>query len=97
MTVVSTKEFNNNQKKYFSKAISEEVFIKRGKNRFHLLFHPKVENGFLEPEKMEIEKKTVLRPNPQLVRKVKQAEGEYKKGNYVRITNPNDLWNSLNI
>ena len=34
MTVVSTKEFNTNQKMYFDLAINDKVFIKRGKNIF---------------------------------------------------------------
>ena len=34
MTVVSSKEFTTNQRKYYNKAISENVFIKRGKNMF---------------------------------------------------------------
>ena len=37
MTVVSSKEFVSNQKKYFDLAVSEEVFIKRGRNTFHLI------------------------------------------------------------
>jgi len=37
MTVVSSKEFVTNQKKYFDLAVNEEVFIKRGKNTFHLV------------------------------------------------------------
>ena len=37
MTVVSSKEFATNQKKYYNKAVSENVFIKRGKNMFHLI------------------------------------------------------------
>jgi len=34
MTVVSSKEFTTHQKKYYNKAVSENVFIKRGKNMF---------------------------------------------------------------
>jgi len=34
MTVVSTKEFVTNQKKYFDLALNEQVIIKRGKNMF---------------------------------------------------------------
>jgi hypothetical protein len=37
MTVVSSKEFVDNQKKYFDLAVNEELFIKRGKNVFHLI------------------------------------------------------------
>jgi len=34
MTVINSKEFVSNQKKYFNLAISEQVLIKRGKNIF---------------------------------------------------------------
>jgi len=34
MTVVSTKEFISNQKKYFNIALNEQVYIKRGGNMF---------------------------------------------------------------
>ena len=37
MTIVSSKEFVTNQKKYFDLAVNDKVFIKRGKNTFHLL------------------------------------------------------------
>jgi hypothetical protein len=37
MTVVSSKEFVTNQKRYFDLAINDELFIKRGKNIFHLI------------------------------------------------------------
>ena len=37
MTVVSSKEFVDNQKRYFDLAVKEELFIKRGKNVFHLI------------------------------------------------------------
>jgi len=34
MPVISSKEFATNQKKYFDMAISKDVFIRRGKNKF---------------------------------------------------------------
>ncbi|MDR0333545.1 MAG: prevent-host-death protein [Dysgonamonadaceae bacterium] len=37
MTVISSREFISNQKRYFDLAIDEELFIKRGKNIFHLM------------------------------------------------------------
>jgi len=37
MTVVSSKEFVANQKKYFDLAVNEDVYIKRGKYEFRLL------------------------------------------------------------
>jgi hypothetical protein len=36
MTVVSSKEFAINQKKYYNLAVEGDVFIKRGKNIFQL-------------------------------------------------------------
>ena len=38
MTVVNSKEFVTNQKKYFNLAVNEDIFIKRGKNRFRLVY-----------------------------------------------------------
>jgi len=40
MTVVSTKEFNTHQKRYFDLAVNERIAIKRGKNMYHLMFAP---------------------------------------------------------
>ena len=34
MTVISSKEFLTNQKKYFELALEREILIKRGKNKF---------------------------------------------------------------
>ena len=36
MTVVSSKEFAINQKKFYNMALNERVFIRRGRNMFHL-------------------------------------------------------------
>ena len=36
MTVVSSKEFAINQKKFYNLALSEQIAIKRGKNLFYL-------------------------------------------------------------
>jgi len=38
MTVVSSKEFVSNQKKYFDLAVNEDVCIKRGKNMYYLTY-----------------------------------------------------------
>jgi len=37
MTVVSTKEFNTNQGKYFDMALDEQVFVKRGDYMYHII------------------------------------------------------------
>jgi hypothetical protein len=54
MTVVSTKEFNMHQEKYFDMAINGNVCIKRGDNMFYLSFAPikeeYPEQPILEPD-----------------------------------------------
>ena len=37
MRVVSTKEFNANQEKYFDMAIDEKIFVKRGDYMFNII------------------------------------------------------------
>ena len=36
MTIINSKEFATNQKKFYEIALNERVFIKRGKNMFYL-------------------------------------------------------------
>ena len=54
MAVVSSKEFATNQKKYYDLAVNEDVVIRRGKNRFHLICAPVKkrypEQPILEPD-----------------------------------------------
>jgi hypothetical protein len=38
MTLVSTKEFNTNQDKYFEMALDEQVYIQKGNNMFLLIY-----------------------------------------------------------
>jgi hypothetical protein len=40
MTIVSSKEFINNQKRYFDLALNQQIVIKRGKNLFQLVYKP---------------------------------------------------------
>jgi hypothetical protein len=58
MTVVSSKEFSTNQKKYFDLAIDEDVVIKRGSNMFRLMYKP-VETQY--PEQVILEPDDNLR------------------------------------
>jgi hypothetical protein len=57
MTVVSSKEFVSNQKRYFDLALNEQVFIKRGKNMFHIAYNPMSEprQGWAEAAKKFVE------------------------------------------
>jgi len=37
MTLVSSKEFATNQRKFYNLALNERIAIRRGKNRFYLI------------------------------------------------------------
>ena len=54
MTLVSSKEFALNQQRYFDLAMNEDVCIKNGENRFHLMYKPieeqYPEQAILEPD-----------------------------------------------
>jgi hypothetical protein len=49
MTVISSKEFAINQKKYLDLAMMEDVLIKRGKNKF-IVSNAKEYDEVLEPD-----------------------------------------------
>jgi len=54
MTVVNSREFTTNQKKYFDMAKYENICIKRGNSMFHLIYQPVEtqypEQAILEPD-----------------------------------------------
>ena len=50
MTVVSTKEFNTNQDKYFRLALNEQVFIQRGSNMFVVSTAEEPKKRYKEPD-----------------------------------------------
>ena len=52
MTIVSTKEFNTNQKKYFDMALNDHVIVKRGRQMFIIRnFMPNDDpDDFFEPD-----------------------------------------------
>jgi len=53
MTVVTTKEFNSNQEKYFDMALDEQVFVKRGDYMYHIIcsnIDAAKEQEILEPD-----------------------------------------------
>ena len=58
MTVITSKEFASNQKKYFDMAVNEEVCIKRGTNRYQLMYNP--------IERTKIPEQPILEPDDDL-------------------------------
>ena len=49
MTVISSKEFATNQKKYYDLAVKQDILIKRGKNKFRVS-NAKKYDEVLEPD-----------------------------------------------
>jgi predicted transcriptional regulator len=79
MTVVSTREFNTNQKKYFDMAINEQVFVKRGDYLFHIICS--------NNNKVNTNKQAILRPDNDFKRAITAEElikriQEDKRRNY---------------
>ena len=73
MIVVSTKEFNTDQEKYFDMAMSSDVYIKRDKYMFHLISKP-VEM---------VDEQIALQPDDDLCRAI--TKDELLKGIYEDI------------
>ena len=77
MRIITTREFRENQKSYFDLAETEKIVVHRGKNRKPVLLMPIEEDASSD---------TLLSRNPcafsseELIREVKQALGEAKKG-----------------
>ena len=65
MTVISGKEFIANQKRYFDMARDEKICIKRGKNRFHLLY---------APDEKQVPPQPILEPDEDFYRAITMDE-----------------------
>ena len=70
MTVVSSKEFVSNQKRYFGLAMKEDVCIEDGENRFHLMY-----NSIKEPHTQE---RVYYEPDEDFYRSI--TADEFKEG-----------------
>ena len=78
MTVVSTKEFNTQQDKYFDMAINGNVCIKRGDNMFYLSFAPVKEQYPEQP---------ILEPDEDLRNAIPMTEVRDRVIDYIRRKN----------
>ena len=72
MTVVSTKEFNSNNQKYFDMAVNSDVCIKDDKYIYHLIANP------IEPD-------IIFQPDDDFYRSI--TGEELKKRMHVSIRN----------
>ncbi len=82
MLVVSSREFRDNQKKYFDLIDQDEkVIVKRGKNRAYIL--------------TPVNDALKLSVNPELIRVIEQAEKEINMGNVTIIRDPKNIWQDI--
>jgi hypothetical protein len=78
MTVVSTKEFNTYQEKYFDMAVNGNVCIKRGEHIFYLSYAP-IDAPYPEQE--------ILEPDDDLLNAIPMTEVRDKVLDYIRRKN----------
>jgi len=79
MTLVSSKEFVSNQKRYFDMALNEQVFIKRGKNTFIVTCADSQHTQY----------------SPEFLEKIKKAEKNISAGNFIHVKDVKNLWDSI--
>jgi len=79
MLVVSSREFRENQKKYFDLVdADEDVIIQRDKTKAYIL--------------APISDKDKLSRNEELIQQIAKAEIEYKEGNVITGNPQDDIW-----
>jgi antitoxin YefM len=84
MVIVSSREFRDNQKKYFDLVDhDEQVIIQRGKDKSYIL------SPLTEIDRMST--------NPELIAKVLKAEKEIAKGNVINLSSKEDIKEFLGL
>jgi PHD/YefM family antitoxin component YafN of YafNO toxin-antitoxin module len=82
MMIISSREFRENQKKYFDLVDqNEQVIVQRGKDKAYIL--------------APIGDTDQLSVNDTLIEYVKEAEFELSKGKTIQITDPDNIWESI--
>ena len=82
MTIISSREFRDNQKKYFDLADqNEQIIVQRGKDKAYVI--------------VPLNDADRLSVNDELINTIKEAEAEYAKQKTTRIKDPGDIWESI--
>jgi len=82
MMIISSREFRDNQKKYFDLADqNEQVIVQRGKDKAYVI--------------VPLNDADRLSVNDVLIQTVQEAEAEYTKHKTTRIKDPGDVWESI--
>jgi antitoxin YefM len=82
MLIISSKEFRNNQKKYFDLLdTNEQIVVQRGKDKAYLL--------------TPLSDAEALSKNPELLERIKAAEISIENGETITIADPQNIWASI--
>ena len=82
MRIISSREFNDNQKLYFDLADqNEQIIVQRGKDKAYML--------------IPITESDRLSTNPALINKIKDAERAIREGKTTKINDIDDIWESI--
>lgn len=83
MLVVSSREFRQNQKRYFERADQgEQIIVQRGKDKAYALTPVKEEDLYF---------------NAEMVERIKQSMDQVKSGKTKRITTPEQINDLLGL
>ena len=82
MRIISSREFNDNQKLYFDLADqNEQIIVQRGKDKAYML--------------IPISESDRLSTNPALINKIKDAERAIREGKTTKINDIDNIWESI--
>ena len=82
MMIISSREFRDNQKKYFDLADqNEQVIVQRGKDKAYVL--------------VPLNDVDRLSVNDALIQTVQEAEAEYSSHQTTKIKDPGNIWESI--
>jgi antitoxin YefM len=82
MMIISSREFRDNQKKYFDLVDqNEQVIVQRGKDQAYVI--------------IPLSDADRLSANEKLIRTVQEAEAEYAKQKTTKIKDPNNIWERI--
>ncbi|MEX8546322.1 MAG: hypothetical protein V5804_01860 [Mucilaginibacter sp.] len=82
MLVISSEEFSKNQKKYFDLLDTNvQIVVQRDKDKAYLL--------------TPLSDIDSLSTNPELIKRILQAEENIKNAEIVTIADPKDIWASI--
>ena len=83
MLIISSREFRQNQRKYFEKADKgEQIIVQRGNDKAYALTPVRDDDVYFDAE---------------MVEKIKQSIEEAKQGKVKRITSPQEISDLLGL